>query len=353
MIKLFRKHKINIGLWMIWSDADVIYYSHGVIDGAMNTHTEKVELNQSGRSLAEQIELQINSRVSRMLDKGYKYSLEDAMNSPTNQLGLLRPMLAMSLDKVNNINARGAMLQRKLDGHRCLITRDGDDVIAYSRQGKIIDTIDHILEPIKSRIPDGVTIDGELYFHGEQLQTIASWIKRKQQNTSLLKFVAYDLISKDFYTERLKELQSILPREIHPKRVVVLGAVPYTTEESMWNYFGDCKERGFEGAMLRLAGYGYEDGSRSKSLIKIKSRHDEEFKVISVRPSKDGWAILECEIKPGLTFDVSAPGSVPEKTRVLIESEKYIGRLVTVEYANLTKDGKPFHAVATRWRVDV
>jgi hypothetical protein len=41
---------------------------------------------------------------------------------------------------------------------------------------------------------------------------------------------------------------------------------------------------------------------------------------------------------------------VPEKTEVLANYEsKYHDRRLTIEYANLTADGIPFHAVAMRW----
>jgi DNA ligase-1 len=356
-INLYRAHKTNLGIWSIWFEDNVIYYSHGAVNGAINTHKEVVTQNQSGRTMTEQIDLQMKSRISRMLDKGYKHTPAEALANPTNQLGLVRPMLALGYDKVKAPNKRGARLQRKLDGHRCLIVRDGKDLIAYSRQGKLITTIQHILEPNARLFPEGVTIDGELYCHGHQLQTLASWIKRKQLETERLKFVAYDIVDKSSYSERHTELKSIFAE--CTKTIVVLGATPYENDTQMWNYFRECREKSFEGAMLRLEGYGYDEGGRSKSLIKLKKRHDDELKeetefvVIDIHPSKDGWAILECKLDNGRTFRVSAPGDVPEKTRALVEKQKYIGKQVTVEYAELTADGIPFHAVATRWRIDI
>ena len=356
-IDLYRAHKTHLGIWSIWFEGNTIYYSHGAVNGAINTHKEVVTLNQSGRTINEQIRLQMESRISRMLDKGYKYTPAEAIANPTNQLGLARPMLALGYDKVKNPNKRGASMQRKLDGHRCLIVRDGKDIIAYSRQGKLITTIQHIIEPNARLFPEGVTIDGELYCHGQRLQTLASWIKRKQLETERLRFVAYDIIDKSSYSERHAELKSIFAE--CSKTIVVLGSTPYENDTQMWNYFRECRDKNFEGAMLRLEGFGYDEGGRSKSLIKLKKRHDDllkeemEFPVVNIHPSKDGWAILECQLPNGKTFRVSAPGDVSEKTQALREIKTNIGRLVTVEYAELTADGIPFHAVATRWRVDI
>ena len=99
---LYRKHAHGIGVWEIWAEGDTIYYRHAVVvNGSWQTHTEQVFQNQSGRTLEQQIKLQIDSRVSRMLDKGYKRSYESAVNGATNQLGLPNPMLAHPITRVS------------------------------------------------------------------------------------------------------------------------------------------------------------------------------------------------------------------------------------------------------------
>jgi hypothetical protein len=75
--------------------------------------------------------------------------------------------------------------------------------------------------------------------------------------------------------------------------------------------------------------------------------------VIGIRASSQGWAILRARMDAGQEFDISAPGSVAEKTEVLKNESKYIGRKLTIEYANLTAEGLPFHAVATRWHEEI
>ena len=102
--------------------------------------------------------------------------------------------------------------------------------------------------------------------------------------------------------------------------------------------------------MLRTNDRGYEPGKRSSQILKAKRWLDSEFCVVDITASADGWAILHCANPFGPTFKVSAPGTIQQKTEVLNNKDLYIGRCVTVEYADLTKDRVPFHPVALNWR---
>lgn len=350
-IKLYRKNANSIGTWRIWSEGSTIHIAHATVMGGQEVfHQEEVQTNLSGRTLDQQIKLRITSRVSRMMDKGYKTTLDGAKASNTNQLGLARPMLAHPIDRVSTVNYSGSVLQKKLDGHRCLITRQDGRVIAYSRQGKEIPTIGHVLSDVAHRIPEGVTIDGELYCHGQSLQTLASWIKREQPATRSLVFVAYDLMARDSYVDRHRELADMIKAT---SNVAVLGYTPYESDEHTSELFKRVRAQGFEGLMLRAHNFPYEDGKRSNGLLKIKHFEDDEFEVIGFEESKNGWAICQCRAKNGKTFGVSAPGTLDEKRHVWMNQGNFLGRKLTVEYAFLTSDGIPFHPNAIRWHVEI
>jgi hypothetical protein len=59
------------------------------------------------------------------------------------------------------------------------------------------------------------------------------------------------------------------------------------------------------------------------------------------------------ETKEGKPFKTFAPGTYSDKERALVYKERIIGKYVTCEYADLTKEGIPFHCVAIRWRYDI
>lgn len=351
MITLYKKHSSGIGTWRIWAEGATLHIAHATaIGGSEVCHQELVNTNQSGRTLEQQIQLRINSRISRMKDKGYKDSVQEAQSSTSNQLGLDRPMLAQKHHEVRNVNYRNAVLQKKLDGHRCLITRQDGNLIAYSRQGKEIETIEHILRGLRERIPEGVTLDGELYVHNVKLQTIGSWIKRLQPDTVKLMFVCYDMIADESYKDRHAELSGI----VHgAASVVALPFVDYIDQEQTSAYFRQVRNQGFEGLMLRTDARGYEAGKRSSSLLKIKEWLDEEFKVVGFEASKTGWAVCKCVTADGIPFDCAAPGSHVEKHYVMEHPEEFINRYLTIEFAHWTDEGKPFQPIALRWRNDI
>ena len=98
---------------------------------------------------------------------------------------------------------------------------------------------------------------------------------------------------------------------------------------------------------------GHTDQGERWESLKAKERHDCEATVLSGRPARDGSAILTVQLENGKTFDTLAPGSIDEKRAVLEQIASYIGRKLTIEYAHLTTDGIPFHAVATRWHEEL
>jgi len=350
MITLYKQDVTGkMRFWEIEENDNVLVMSYGEMGGAVQFKKEVIRTGLGGRTLSEQVHSRYLSRINEQYKKGYKASQEAARASVgTNAMGLARPMLAQPLKKVRGLDFQNAYIQHKYDGHRCLITNINGQNMAYSRQGKPINSIDHILEEMD--IPEGSTIDGELYCHGVSLQTITSWVKREQEATINLKYHAYDQISNLPFAERFTQLSEMM---LVPKHSLIVPTMSIQSEEDVSRMFRTAKLNGYEGSIVRWGNVGYEVGKRSKHLVKIKEFQDQEFMVIDILASKDNWGVLECALEGGKSFRVTAPGSQMEKTEVLENKENYINRYVTVEYANLTKDGIPFHPVAVRWRGDI
>lgn len=359
-VRLFRRNSLGIGTWRIWRDSEnVIKYAHASVEGGAEiVHEDTITTNQSGRGINDQVRLEMRSRISRQLDKGYKVSRDEAVAAgSTNQLGLLNPMLAHPIEKVpkaeSMLIAYGGYVQRKYDGHRCLITRRDGEIYAYTRKGKVIHTIDHVIADVDRWLPDGATLDGELYIHGRSLQSLSSLIKAKQPDSELLRYHWYDVMAPSNFDVRYGLMQ-MWYGHVRDDRIELVPTTLVSSMDSAQKLFAQFRSEGFEGAMLRLPIAGYEDAKRSNQLLKMKAWQDEEVTVIGVAESKDGWAVLRCRRDSGEEFDTSAPGSVVEKTEVLTNFDaKYRGRRLTVEYANLTADGLPFHCVALRWHEEI
>lgn len=83
--------------------------------------------------------------------------------------------------------------------------------------------------------------------------------------------------------------------------------------------------------------------------IEIQLKGEDEFVVVDITASKDGLGILQCITDDGVTFSVSAPGTMENKRKVLEDKEIYIGALVNVSYINMTANKVPFHPVCNYW----
>lgn len=361
-VKLYRKNALGLGTWRVYhlpinskTQGTVIIAHSSVEGGSEITHSDPVYVNNSGRNIEQQIALEMRSRISRQMDKGYKLDRDEALKGSTNQLGLVNPMLAQKITdvRITQPMLEYAYVQPKFDGHRCLITKQNGDMLAYSRRGKPITTIGHLLEDAYNWMQDGDTLDGELYVHGQSLQAISSLIKRDQVGSRALCYHWYDIVDhRRVFHDRWNVVKDLHSNSQHPQ-IKLVPTVRVAKMAEVYALFKAHRSQGYEGSMLRVSTAGYETAKRSAQLLKVKERHDCEVTVISMRPSSQGWAILRAKMDAGQEFDISAPGSVDEKTEVLKNEAKYIGRKLTIEYANLTAEGIPFHAVATRWHEEI
>jgi len=335
----------RIRFWKIEALDDGISMTYGLADGAVSNQFEEVRVGKGGRTREGQIYSRYLSRINRQTDKGYVHNVLDAENNKrTNSLGLIRPMLAQPIKNIKSINYHDAHYQHKYDGNRCLVTNRGGENIAYSRNGKMIVSISHILDSMI--LPDGCTIDGELYCHGVSLQQIGSWIKRDQEATINLSLRVYDIIRNEPYSSRLARLRGLTLGD----NASIVPTVLVENERALSELFEDSISSGYEGGIVRMGKAGYEDGKRSKSLLKMKVFDDDEFLVVDIIESKEGWARLRLKTKKGIEFGASAPGSMDNKYEIAENKDDYIGRMVNVKYMGYTKDGKPFHPTAVAFR---
>ncbi len=337
----------KLRLWQVKRIKNTIHVRHGQVDGAMQESEDTIRVGKGGRTVDEQIEMMIESMISRRIDRGYVADKNKVVSNPKNGLGFHKPMLA---SKVNyeKIEYENCYVQRKYDGHRCLITMHNGSAIAYSRGGKKITSINHILYEITAtaRLQEGETLDGELYTHGMALQDISSLVRTQKSQSPTLVYHCYDFISNEAFPFRLNIIQGKLERL---KYSLVAETFHVTDEISIIDLFNVFRNENYEGAIVRWGESGYKDGKRVKFLMKVKDTIRAEFKVINVLSSVDGLARLICKCKGG-EFAVYAHGTHVRKREVLINKEKYIGQYITVEFASYTNNGKPSQPIAKEWR---
>jgi DNA ligase-1 len=343
----------QIRVWTIIAEDTVLIMQHGMLNGTTQVSTELVELNKSGRDIDQQVALKKQSRVNKQLDKGYCYTIEEALNSKgLNASKFAKPMLAQKFRDVKNIDFANCFVQYKYNGHRCLVTKQDGKLIAYSRNGKPITSIDHILKDLQW-LPECYTLDGELYLHGTPLQTIGSLVRKNQPDSKKLVYVVYDCTSHSKYEMRLSFLKRSNIGACTPSICIAPTFAYAESKMPIKERLAESIANGYEGLILRHGNTGYEAGKRSQSLVKVKQVLDDEFCIVGVHQSADGWAIFECQCEPSVgirpvqnTFRVSAMGTMQDKHNAWANRNDFIGKMLTVEFFEWTIDSKPFHPVA-------
>jgi len=367
MITLYKNHNGRVGIWEGWTEGDIVFSRSATVIGgkavtSQHTATGKNIGKSNETTPEEQAVLELESKSRLKIDKGYVDSIKAAEVTSTNALGLPKPMLAASLDKVKpeTIDWDTALCQPKLDGHRALFL----DGVLYSRSGKVID-LPHIIEAIESSSLQHLHLDGELYLHGKTLQEVSSLIKGAKKNPEAaldIEYHIYDVVDEHAsFLDRTDEFEEgCFP--FHPK-IVANPTYAIDNMEELMEHHADWREEGYEGTMLRFGSDGYQVDKRSRKLLKVKEFHDAEFKVIGYeegtpRIRADNHKTYRvpvwiCETESGATFNVTAAGNMHEKALEWKHRDECIGNILTVKYHNYSKDGIPQLPIALQWKVEL
>src|SRR5690606_28758682 len=115
----------------------------------------------------------------------------------------VRPMLAKSTPSLPR--EPGLSYEPKWDGFRCIVFRDGDEVVLGSRNDRPLTRyFPELLDPLRDRLPDRCVVDGEVVVvteRGLDFDALGQRIHPAESRVNLLasttpaSFVAFDLIA--------------------------------------------------------------------------------------------------------------------------------------------------------------
>jgi DNA ligase-1 len=287
---------------------------------------------------------------------------------------LLKPMLANEFDMEKEKSVSfPVFIQPKLDGVRCLIYKNNNQIVFQSRQNTIYEEFEHLLPELQhlmSRFTDqeGLILDGELYTHGMPFENITSMVrssKGKRKNIEELNYHIYDCfysgdanLSKNQmpYSERYQVLKGAFGRTIYSKLILVETNTANSKRdiEDFHTHYTTLTNP-YEGVMIRTPNGSYKQQGRSKDLQKYKKFMDEEFEVVGHHEGTGahaGTAIFECRsnVNREKIFGVTMQGTLESK-RVMMENVlKYYGKMLTVKYQEKSNEGVPRFPVGLEFR---
>lgn len=339
-----------LNVWTISTSGASINTEWGPVDGKLQKNSVKAEGKNVGKAnettSKEQAELEAESKWKAQKRKKY-YDTPDMAMGTVN----IKPMRAYTLD-----DKRAAKLsfpvdaQPKFDGVRCMAYNNDDgSVRLMSRGGKDYD-VPLVAMELEGKIPTGMCVDGELYIHGESLQSIRHLMADEDPRVI---FVVYDYTclpaNADTWAQREVSLRTWF-RNNHFITIELAETVVCQNMEDVKTSHDDWVGMGYEGAMVRTHTGKYKLAGKSTDLLKVKMFQDAEFQVVRWTTSKDGVVLYTCIQEEGLEFDVRPVGTTEQRARMLKDADSHVGQLLTVKFQDRSDDNIPKFGVGKSFR---
>lgn len=362
--------------WTIKVSGNSYHMESGVVDGAITVSKPTLcKAKNVGRSNAttaeEQATLDADRRWKNRVENGAVTYIEVAKRGV--DLPFFKPMLA------NGYTSKKVEFpmwsQPKLDGIRCLLRMENGELVGRSRNGKIIDCVEHIkvaCEKIFEQFPTAI-LDGELYNHEykDNFNKITSLVRKQRpsdpkkikefEETALveakekIQYWVYDVVLDEDYTfkDRMRAGYTMVRAYTNDPSVVWVSTSTIQNETQLDELYEKYLADGYEGQILRKDAL-YES-KRTHSLLKRKEFQDAEYLIVNMQEgegNRTGTAknlICKCP-KTGKKFSANIKASWGRLTEMLVEREQIIGKKATIQYFNLTPDGIPRFPYAIKIR---
>ena len=264
---------------------------------------------------------------------GYDSALKRAKTMWENQKEIpILPMLANKWEDRHKYISEPFYVQPKIDGVRLLVSNKG----GISRTGKIVPGTEHLGKGLK----EGEYLDGECYDPNKTFEEITSLFKTNPKALEFHVFDYFDTNQPDLTFDQRLERVTVETRWVKTKK-----NLPIVHKQYM--------DAGYEGTMIREPSSVYEIGKRSNYLLKLKDFKTDEYKVIGMREctGKDvGTPTWVCITENGQEFTVRPEGTQEKRREMFKNGDKYMGKMLTVKYQNLTDLGVPRFPVGIAFR---
>ena len=228
------------------------------------------------------------------------------------QLPVMPPVAPMLAKPVRGIPAPdsvagGLVYEPKWDGFRCIVFRDGDDVVLGSRNEKPLTRyFPEVVEAVLAQLPERCVVDGEIVVRtGDRLDFGAlqqrihpadSRVRRLAEETPA-SFVAFDLLAlgdEDLMGEPFSRRRALLGESLAGLDGPVHLTRISTDEAEAAEWFEQFEGAGLDGLVCKLLASTYQPDKRV--MLKVKHARTADCVVAGWRPHKqpgpDGQPIV-------------------------------------------------------------
>lgn len=209
------------------------------------------------------------------------------------------PMLAKSSPELPEAEPGAYWFEPKWDGFRCLVFRDGDEVVLGSRNDKPLTRyFPELLEPLRASLPERCVVDGEIVIAGpdgldfdalsQRIHPAESRVNKLATETPA-SFVGFDLLALDdeeLLGQPLSRRRAMLEAALaDPAPSVHLTPGTYDRATAQ-DWFSRFEGAGLDGVMAKAAEGTYLPNKRA--VLKIKHLRTADCVVAGFREHKDG-----------------------------------------------------------------
>ena len=214
----------------------------------------------------------------------------------------IKPMLSKASDAIPV--GDGWHYEPKWDGFRCIVFRDGDDVILTSRNERPFNRyFPELIEPLKQSLPDRCVVDGEIVLPStigegldfdallQRIHPAESRVQRLALDTPA-SMVIFDILAigdvslvDEPLTIRLAHLRSALTDAQPPIYLCPSSTDPHIAHK----WFGRFEGAGLDGIIAKRLEGKYTPDKRT--LTKVKHERTAECVVAGYRVHKDGKGV--------------------------------------------------------------
>jgi DNA ligase-1 len=357
-----RTSKGQIQTWLIEVVNNGYRTLEGIQDGVITiskwTYCEGKNLGKKNETTPEEQALKdAKSKWQKKLDSGYH---EDV--TKIDEAKFFEPMLAHKWDEYGEEAVYPLYIQPKLDGMRCVVTKDG----MFSRNGKPVVSAPHIYEALKDYFKTNpkAVFDGELYNHDlkhdfDKLMSLAKKTKPTAANLAeskeKLQFWCYDIYFGNCPTAsfdiRFQSIKVIWEKYVGIDCLRITPTCLIKNKEEYNTKYSEFLEHGYEGGMSRDPLSVYEN-KRTKALLKRKEFIEEEFELVGLEEGAGNSAGLAASaylkhpkgefVIDGVTcFKAGMIGSHEYAAKLLKNKARFLGKPATIRFQNYTPDGVP------------
>ncbi|PRX51017.1 ATP-dependent DNA ligase [Prauserella shujinwangii] len=237
-------------------------------------------------------------------------------------------MLATSVREIPR--APGLTYEPKWDGFRCIVFRDGDEVVLGSRNDRPLTRyFPELADLLREALPPRCVVDGEIVIvteHGLDFEALQLRLHPAESRVRLLaertpaSFVAFDLLAlgdSDLTGEPFRERRRLL-ETVLDDRLARVHLTPLTTDpEVARDWFTRFEGAGFDGVMAKDGDLPYEQDRRT--MWKVKHERSADCAVAGFRWHKDGKGVgsllLGLYDEQGVLHHVGVAASLPAARR--------------------------------------